>query len=167
MKKIASILFFVVFAVGAFAQETNVSSFRGIPWGAFKDSIVIKGKKVEFVKDKSSLTKNAYTIPNDDMTIGSVRLTKLDYIFDDDNRLVKIFMEGTKDQAEQMRFILDFKFGEHKNESKVDDVSYKQWLVKNVTFTLGEFEHVKFEVKIESNWQASEAYKKNTTVDDF
>lgn len=167
MKKIASVLFFIALAVGAFAQETNVTSFRGMAWGAFKDSIVVKGKKVEFVKDKSSLTKNAYTIPNDDMTIGSVKLSKLNYIFDEDSRFIKIYMEGTKDQTEQMKFILDYKFGEHKNESKVDNVSYKQWLVKNVTFTLGEFDYMKFEVKIESNWQASEAYKKNTTVDDF
>ena len=167
MKKIAAVVFFIAFAVGAFAQEPNITSFRGIAWGAYRDSIVIKGKKVEFVKDKNSLTKNAYTIPNDDMMIGSVKLTKLDYIFDDDTRLIKVFMEGTKDQAEQMKFILDFKFGEHKNESKVDDVSYKQWLVKNVTFTLGEYSQRKFELKIESNWQATEAYKKNTNVDDF
>jgi hypothetical protein len=66
-----------------------------------------------------------------------------------------------------MKFILDYKFGTFKNESKVDNVSYKQWLVKDVTFTLGVYEFMKFEVKIESNWQASVAYKKNTNVDDF
>lgn len=167
MKKIVSVLFFIAFAVGAFAQETNVTSFRNMPWGAFRDSMYVKGKKVEFVKDKSSLIKNAYTIPNDDMTIGSVKLNKLIYIFNDENRFVKVYMEGPKEQTEQMKFILDYKFGAFKNESKVDNVAYKQWLVKDVTFTLGEFDYLKFEVKIESNWQASEAYKKNTTVDDF
>ncbi len=167
MKRIFSVLFFAVFTLGAFAQETNVTSFRGMPWGASRDSIFIKGKKVDFVKDKSALTKNTYFIPHDDMMIGSVKLTKIDYIFNDDDRLVKVYMEGAKDQAEQMKFILDYKFGEHKNESKVDNVSYKQWLVKDVTFTLGEYDYLKFEVKIESNWQASEAYKKNTNVDDF
>jgi len=167
MKKIVSVLFFIVFAIGASAQETNVTSFRGMPWGANRDSIFVKGKKVEFVKDKSSLIRNAYSIPGDDMKIGNVKLTKLLYIFNEDDRLVKVYMEGTKDQAEQMKFILDYKFGEHKNESKVDNVSYKQWLVKDVTFTLGEYDYLKFEVKIESNWQASEAYKKNTNVDDF
>jgi hypothetical protein len=138
-----------------------------MPWGAHRDSIFIKGNKVSFVKDKSSLIRNAYSIPNDDMKIGNVKLTKLLYIFNEDDRLIKVYMEGTKDQAEQMKFILDYKFGEHKNESKVDNVSYKQWLVKNVTFTLGEYDFIKFEVKIESNWQASEAYQKNTNVDDF
>ena len=167
MKKIFSILFFIAFAIGAFAQETNVTSFRNIPWGAFRDFLFVKGKKIEFVKDKSSLIKNAYIIAGDDMTIGNVKLNKLVYLFSDEGRFIKVYMEGPKDQTEQMKFILDYKFGAFKNESKVDNVAYKQWLVKDVTFTLGEYDYLKFEVKIESNWQASEAYKKNISVDDF
>ncbi|MBS1624520.1 MAG: hypothetical protein JSS76_07500 [Bacteroidetes bacterium] len=167
MKKLFTVFALLFFAAGAFAQETNVTSFRNMPWGAFRDSMYVKDQKVEFVKDKSSLTKNAYIIPNDDMTIGNVKLNKIDYIFNDEGRFVKVYLEGPKEQSEQMKFILDYKFGTFKNESRVDNVSYKQWLVKDVTFTLGEYDYLKFEVKIESNWQASEAYKKNTSVDDF
>lgn len=167
MKKLFTVFALLFFAAGAFAQETNVTSFRNMPWGAFRDSMYVKDQKIEFVKDKSSLTKNAYIIPNDDMSIGNVKLNKIDYIFNDEGRFVKVYIEGPKEQAEQMRFILDYKFGTFKNESRVDNVSYKQWLVKDVTFTLGEYDYLKFEVKIESNWQASEAYKKNTSVDDF
>ena len=167
MKKIFTFLFFLSFFIGASAQETNVTSFRNMPWGAYRDSLFVKGKKIEFTKDKSSLIKNAYIINNDDMSIGNVKLTKVIYIFNDEGRFVKVYLEGPKEQSDQMRFILDYKFGTHKNESRVDNVSYKQWLVKDVTFTLGEYDYLKFEVKIESNWQASEAYKKNTTVDDF
>jgi hypothetical protein len=169
MKKISFVLLMVAISLSAIAQETNVTSFRNMPWGAYKDSMYVKGRKIEFVRDKSSYpnTKNVYTIPNDDMSIGNVKLNKICYIFNDDNRLTKVYLEGPKDQAEQMKFILEYKFGEHKNESKVDNVTYKQWLVKAVTFTLGEYDALKFEVKIESNWQASEAYKMNTSVDDF
>ena len=167
MKKLFTVLSFILFAIGVSAQETNVSSFRNMQWGAFRDSIFVKGKKVDFVRDKSSLTKNAYMIHNDDMTIGNVKLNKVNYIFNDEGRFVKVYLEGPKEQTDQMKFILDYKFGTFKNESKVDNVAYKQWLVKDVTFTLGEFDYLKFEVKIESNWQASEAYKKNTSVDDF
>lgn len=167
MKKFFTVFALLFFAAGAFAQETNVTSFRNMPWGAFRDSMYVKDKKIEFVKDKSSLTKNAYIIPNDDMSIGNVKLNKINYIFNDEGRFVKVYIEGPKEQSEQMRFILDYKFGTFKNESRVDNVSYKQWLVKDVTFTLGEYDYLKFEVKIESNWQASEAYKKNTSVDDF
>ncbi len=167
MKKLFTVFALLFFAAGAFAQETNVTSFRNMPWGAFRDSLYVKDKKIEFVKDKSSLTKNAYIIPNDDMSIGNVKLNKINYIFNDEGRFIKVYIEGPKEQSEQMRFILDYKFGTFKNESRVDNVSYKQWLVKDVTFTLGEYDYLKFEVKIESNWQASEAYKKNTSVDDF
>lgn len=169
MKKTCFALVLSLFALVSFAQETNVTSFRGMQWGAYRDSLYVKGKKLEFTRDKSSFpgVKNAYMIVGDDMTIGNVKLSRINYIFNDDNRLTKVYLEGPKEQAEQMKFILDYKFGEHKNESKVDNVIYKQWLVKAVTFTLGEYEALKFEVKIESNWQASEAYKKNTTVDDF
>ena len=167
MKKLFTVFALLFFAAGAFAQETNVTSFRNMPWGAFRDSMYVKDKKIEFVKDKSSLTKNAYIIPNDDMSIGNVKLNRINYIFNDEGRFVKVYIEGPKEQSEQMKFILDYKFGTFKNESRVDNVSYKQWLVKDVTFTLGEYDYLKFEVKIESNWQASEAYKKNTSVDDF
>lgn len=46
-------------------------------------------------------------------------------------------------------------------------INYKQWLVKDVTFTLRVYDFLKFEASIESNWQALEAYKKNISVDDF
>ncbi len=149
------------------AEQTNVTMFRNIPWGSHRDSIFVDGVKQDFVKDKSALSKNTYMIINDNMTIGNVRLNKINYIFNDDGRFTKVLFEGPKEDAEQMKFILDYKFGTFKNESKVDNISYKQWLVKDVTFTLGVYEFMKFEVKIESNWQASIAYKKNTSVDDF
>ena len=167
MKKIALLIFTVALYLSSFAQEVNVTSFRSMPWGAYKDSLFANGKKLEFLKDKSSLIKNAYIIAGDDMTVGNVKLNRLNYIFNEEGRFVKVFLEGPKEDAEQMKFILDYKFGAHKNESRVDNVSYQQWLIKDVTFTLGIYDFLKFEVKIESNWQASEAYKKNISVDDF
>jgi hypothetical protein len=170
MKKLLALSFAILQIGLTNAQQTEnqtVNMFRNIPWGTHRDSISVDGVKLEFTKDKTSLLKNSYTVVNDNMSIGNVRLTKINYIFNDENRFIKVLLEGPKEDAEQMKFILDYKFGVHKNESKVDNVSYKQWLVKDVTFTLGVFEFMRFEVKIESNWQASEAYKKNTSVDDF
>jgi hypothetical protein len=71
------------------------------------------------------------------------------------------------DQVEAMKFILTYKFGDFKNESVVDDTHIYQWLVKDVTFTLKEVTKSRFELTIESSWQASDDYKKNTSVDDF
>ena len=168
MKKILLALMMFGFAGAAFSAETQaVLDFRKIFWGSNKDSIFRDGKKLEFVKDKNSLIKNAYAINNDDMTIGAVKLDKVLYIFNDESRFYKVFLQGSIDQLEQMKFILTYKFGDFRNESFVDDTHIMQWLVKDVTFTLREVTKSRFELTIESNWQASSDYKKNTSVDDF
>lgn len=168
MKHLFSVIF-IALATTVLAQESekNITQFRNIPWGAPIDSIYVNGKKLDFLKDKNSLVKNTYYIANDDMTIGNVRLTRVNYIFNDEGRFYKVQVEGPKEDAGQMRFILEYKFGVHKNESRVDGVNIKQWVIKGVTFTLGEYDTTRFELKIESDWQATEAYKKNTSVDDF
>jgi hypothetical protein len=155
-------------AYQAFSAENDaVLDFRKIFWGSNRDSIYRDGKKLDFVKDKNALIKNAYAIPGDDMNIGAVKLDKVLYIFNDDSRFYKVFLQGSIDQVEQMKFILTYKFGDYRNESYVDDSHIMQWLVKDVTFTLREITKSRFELTIESNWQASEDYKKNTSVDDF
>lgn len=166
-KTFLPILVLLITALGAMAQDDNVSGFRGVFWGAKRDSIYRDNKKLEFRPDKNTLLKNAYVTSTDDMFIGNVRLNKIDYIFNDEGRFFKVQLEGPKEDYDQMKFILNYKFGEPKNESRFEGVHYLQWLVKDVTFTLAEYESLKFEVMIESNWQASEAYKKNTSVSDF
>ncbi len=149
------------------AENEAVIEFRKILWGSAKDSIWRDGKKLEFTKDKNSMIKNACSLMNDDMTIGSVKLDKVLYIFNDDNRFYKVYLQGPIEQAEQMKFILTYKFGDYKNESFVDDSHIMQWLVKDVTFTMKEINKSHFEVTIESNWKATVDYKRNTSVDDF
>ena len=168
MKKLLLAISLLSFAYSGFSAESEaVLSFRKIYWGTPKDSVWRDGKKLEFVKDKNALIKNAYSITGDDMTIGAVKLDKVLYIFNDENRFFKMFMQGSLDQVEQMKFILTYKYGDYRNESFVDDSHIMQWLVKDVTFTLKEISKSRFELTIESNWQASADYKKNTSVDDF
>src|ERR1051326_686180 len=76
------------------AETQAVLDFRKIFWGTSKDSIWRDGKKLDFIKDKNSLLKNAYSLANDDMTIGAVKLDKVLYIFNDDNRFYKVFLQG-------------------------------------------------------------------------
>jgi hypothetical protein len=148
------------------AQDDNIS-FRNINWGVHIDSIYRDNGKVEMIRDKSSLIRNAFYINNDPLFIGNVRLNKVNYIFNDENRFFRVFIQGPKEDAEQMRFILNYKFGDSKNRSTVDGMKIEQWFIKDVSFTLKEYDHMKFELSIESNWQASDAYRKNTSVDDF
>ena len=108
MKKL--LLAFVMlgcFYAGYSADGDAVVEFRKILWGTPKDSILMDGKHPQFVKDKSSIIKNAYSILNDDLTIGTVKLEKVLYIFNDDNRFYKVFLQGAVDQTEQMKFILN------------------------------------------------------------
>jgi hypothetical protein len=168
MKKLLLAFAMISFTFAAYSAENQaVLEFRKIFWGSSKDSIYRDGKKLEFVKDKNALIKNAYTLTNDDMTIGAVKLDRVLYIFNDDNRFYRVFVQGPVDETEQMKFILTYKFGDFRNESFVDDSHIMQWLVKDVTFTLKEVSKSRFELTIESNWRASEDYKKNTSVDDF
>ena len=46
-------------------------------------------------------------------------------------------------------------------------VSYFQWIVQDVKFTLSQYEMRDFELSIESDWKAAEKYEKNTNVEDF
>ncbi len=168
MQKLLLAAFMLCFAYSGFSAESQgVLDFRNIFWGTPKDSVWRDGVKLAFEKDRNSLIKNAYYIQNDDPMLGAVKLDKVLYIFNDEDRFYKVFLQGSLDQAEQMRFILTYKFGDFRNESYVDDSHIMQWLVKDVTFTLKEINKARFELTIESSWQASEDYKKNTSVDDF
>ncbi len=168
MKKLLLVLMVCGLAIPAFSAESEaVLDFRNIFWGSPIDSVWRDGKKIEFTKDKNSLIKNAYSVSGDDMLIGAVKLDKVLYIFNEEDRFYKVFLQGSMDQTEQMKFILTYKFGDYRNESFVDDSHIMQWLVKDVTFTLKEIAKARFELTIESSWQASEDYKKNTSVDDF
>ena len=168
MKKLFLAFSLLGMAYSGFSAESEaVLDFRNIFWGTPKDSVFRDGKKLDFIKDKNSLIKNAYQLNNDDLTIGAVKLEKVLYIFNEENRFQKVFLQGTMDQTEQMKFILTYKFGDFRNESFIDDTHIMQWFVKDVTFTLKEIAKARFELTIESSWQASEDYKKNTSVDDF
>lgn len=161
-----SLLFIAIAGFGA-AESDAVLDFRNIFWGVPKDSCYRDGKKLEFTKDRQSMQPNAYYIVNDDPMIGAVKCDRILYLFNDENRFYKVFVQGTVDQTANMKFILTYKFGDPKNHSTVDDTEIYQWLIKDVVFTLKEIAKSRFELTIESNWQASEDYKKNTSVDDF
>ncbi len=172
MKKLITLLFVVGFVfINAQNVPDRIEGFRDFKWGSHVDSIYINGNKVIFTPaNKVDLLNGGkfYTVNNDDLTIGSIGLTNIYYVFSDKtNRLYKVILEGKKQNVEEMDFIVDYKYGKHVNELVDDDKVSKQWIVADVTLSLYNFNYNKFEFELLSDWEAAEAYKKNINVSDF
>lgn len=167
MKFSALLILTFTIAFSAFSQnQERITDFREIYWGTSLDSTYRSGYQVNFQKDKTSPEDKAYTIPGDNMKIGSVELNRVNYIFNSDKKLYKILLEGPKEQSDYMTFIIEHKFGKY-DEETIDDTKLRTWSVKDVTITMYLHEFRDFQVFFESDWEAAEAYEKNTHVQDF
>lgn len=170
MQKVISfaLLFFLFLsATGQSTQE--VTDFRDIKWGNHKDSVFRDGEKVNFRKVKNGVEPNSYMIANDKMNIGTVEFEKIQYIFNEDNRFKKVFMQAERSFLADMKFILSYKFGDPDRVQKTGYVTVKTWRIGDVNFTLSDFKNDRniFTLTIESNWEESAEIKKNKRVDDF
>lgn len=150
---------------------SRIEGFRDFKWGSHVDSIMRDGQQVVFTPaTKVDLLNGGkfYTLAYDNLSLGSLELNNIYYVFSDKtNRLYKVILEGKKKDVEQMDFIVDYKYGDHVNEAIDDDKISKQWIVADVTLSLFNFNYNKFEFELASDWEAAEAYKKNTSVSDF
>ncbi len=172
MKQLMTVLFLMIMGLGFAQNDMNrIEGFRDFVWGSHVDSIFRDGEQVVFTPaTKVDLLNGGkfYTLPNDDMTLGSITLTNIYYVFSEaTNKLYKVLLEGKKADVEQMDFIVDYKYGQHVNEAIDDDKISKQWIIVDVTLSLYNFNYNKFEFELLSDWEAAEAYKKNTSVTDF
>ncbi|MGB0885530.1 MAG: hypothetical protein ACPGVH_00360 [Chitinophagales bacterium] len=170
MKYIITI--FTIFALSAnvFAQtaENKIEGFRTLKWGDEISNIMINGEVANFIETEKAKEGTFYILPSDNLMIGNVLLDEIKYVFSKkDDKFFKVSLTGKKEDVEQMKFIVNHKYGEHINETEKDDKIMRQWIVNNVTITLKDFTFNKFELLIESDWEAAEAYKKNTNVTDF
>ncbi len=150
-------------------EEAIVPGFRGILWGTHRDSIVQNGMRVTMERvEEDAPARNTYRIPGDDLTIGAVELNYLYYIFNDQNRFVKVYMEANKKYIEDMLFILKYKFGPPTETRDLGHVRLYEWRIDGVNFTLSEFrDRPTFILTIESNWEYVERIRKNINVPDF
>ncbi len=162
--------FLLLFTLPTMAQKkSKVTDFRQIKWSTHKDSVFRDGEKVNFVKVEDGVDNNAYRVPNDDMTIGTAKFEKLHYIFNENDRFKKVFMQGKQQYLADIEFILNYKFGKPDKVQKLGYVNIKSWNLENVTFTLSEFKNNRdiFTLSLESNWERSAKFKRNINVDDF
>lgn len=162
--------FLLLIALPGLAQKkTKVTDFRDIKWSTHKDSVFRDGEKVNFVKVENGVEENAYRIPNDDMTIGTVEFDRIQYIFNDNERFKKVFMKADKGYLADMQFILNYKFGKPDKVQNLGYVNIKNWKLENATFTLSEFKNNRdiFTLSLESQWERSANFKRNINVEDF
>ena len=170
MRKVLCFGLILMFTLPAFAQhQTEVTDFRDIKWSTHVDSVFRDGEKVNFVKIKNGVEDNAYKIPNDDMTIGSVECDKIQYIFNDNNRFKKVFIQASQEYMPDMQFILSYKFGKADKVQTLGYVNIKTWNLDNVIFNLSKFKNGRdiFTLSIESQWEQSANFKRNTNINDF
>lgn len=170
MRKLLCLAFLLFFTFQGFAQDkAKVTDFRNIKWSTHKDSVFRNGEKVNFVKVENGVAENAYRIPNDDMNIGTVQFEKIHYIFNDNNRFKKVFMQAGQDFLADMEFILNYKFGKPDKVQNLGYVNIKNWNLDNVTFTLSEFKNNReiFTLSLESQWERSANFEENINVEDF
>ncbi len=158
------------------AKSTNptyvLADFRGIKWGQHVDSITVDGKKLSFIKSADITDKNAYTLADDDMTIGTVNLDKIYYIFNANGRFNGVMIIGskelgTKKQFGEMKYILKYKFGEPELKEITGGVQY-YWMVDDVRITLDDQDaQGTFTLEFYSDFERSESKRINTNIDDF
>lgn len=172
MKKILSLVAFFCFTTVMFAQERSsakIEGFRSFEWGQkLEDMTTEDGDAPNFIPIEKLKDGSYYIIANENLNIGNVLLTSINYVFSrKDDKFYKVVLTGKKEDVEQMKFIIEYKYGKSQNDTQKDDKQLKQWLIQNVNMVLTDYDFKKFELTIESNWEAAEAFKKNTNVTDF
>lgn len=184
MKKTILILTLVLAAfTSALAQKTKkqtsadpytylLTDFRKIKWGTHVDSIYVDGAKVDLTKAPEMAEKNAYVIKNDNLTLGTVSLQNLYYVFNQRGRFIGVMMIGRREfegrkQLGEMKYILTYKFGNSELREIPGAIQY-YWMVDDVRITLNDEESVGlFTVEFYSDFERSESKKINMSVDDF
>lgn len=148
-------------------DEKRIKDFRKMEWGKSIDELSTNGELV-FIETAKEKDGTYYVLADENLIIGNVSLTKIEYVFSKkDDKFYKVILTGRKADVEQMKFIVDYKYGTHSNENVTDNNVVKEWLVSNVKIMLNDFAYNKFTLVIESDWEAVEAYRKNTNVSDF
>jgi len=160
-------LMLCLFGTQAFSQYV-LDDFRKIKFGSHIDSIFVNNDKVKFKKTQELSTPNTYTRPGDVLSLGSVPLSKIYYIFTEENRFDRVAMIGTSHQSfREMKYILTYKFDDPELKDLADGVQYS-WNVDGVRVYLTyNPDAEKFTVDIQSDYEMNESRRKNQNVNDF
>jgi hypothetical protein len=147
----------------------EVIGFRSFKWLQHKDSIYVNGEKITFKLDTDADRTNTYVLDIDKHTFGSVRLNRVNYIFNEDDKLTGIVLKGEKASYDDMAFILNNKFGAPEDVLELGvDLKVMNWKKGSTTIKLtnpggGDT----YSVIIENSKAKTERIIKNREVKDF
>ncbi len=171
MKNIITLLLSFTILSFAVAQEgKKIEGFRSFEWGQEIQEMKVNGEVANFIKIDKEKEKDGdyYVLADENLVIGNVLLKQIEYVFSKkDGKFFKVILEGKKEDVDQMNFIVDYKYGSNLNEDSKDDKVIKEWIINNVTITMQDYKFNKFYLTLESDWEAAEAFRKNTNVNDF
>ena len=89
-------ILFIFPSILSFSQENSFDDFRGLEWGEFQngDKIKINGVSTDLIFQKKKDGKIYYNIENDNLTIGTVELDMIYYVFNYKGQFCGLEIEG-------------------------------------------------------------------------
>lgn len=151
-------------------EKDQIIGFRDFKWLDKKDSVYLNGEKVQFRLDREADQLNTYYLDAEKLSFGAARLSGISYFFNEDDKLTKVVLTGSADYFDDMKFILNHKFGGAEDENMFGvEMSVTEWVVGDTTLKLANRSEGDggFSLIIESSRDQTERYIKNTKVTDF
>lgn len=147
----------------------KVIGFRNFKWLDKKDSIYHNGERVQFELDNKASQPNTYYLQSEKLVFGSARLQGISYVFNEDDKLNKVVLMGSKEYYDDVKFILNHKFGGAGDVNIFgNELSVNEWTVGDTSMKLTESgAGDEFSLIIESSRDKTESYIKNRNVSDF
>lgn len=161
-------LLFICVCLFAQAQEA-VEDFRGLKWGTPFD-------EVEFNDDRDATllyrggneeVGKYYVRRDEDLTIGTVLLDDIYYVFDGQDRFYKVVMNGKADANEDMEYILQKRFGRADKRYRRSPKYVRRWEVGDVNVIFSEQRSKDFVLQLESEADVKTYVDINSNITDF
>ncbi|MFY0672207.1 MAG: hypothetical protein JXQ87_02305 [Bacteroidia bacterium] len=150
-------------------EGEEVTGFRSFKWLQHKDSIYVNGEKLTFKLDEEANKPNNYVLDIDKYAFGSVRLNRINYSFNEDDKLTGIVLTGGKSSYDDMAFILSNKFGAPEDVVELGvDLKVMNWKKGSTTIKLtNPGSGDTYQVIVENSKAKTERIIKNRGVKDF
>lgn len=159
-------LIFTIFSIFSLSAQ-EVDGFRDITWQMPLDSVIQLYNADDFTLVDTVDGESYYVLANDDMTIGTAKLTSIQYVFDKDQKFSKVVLVGDLENRRAMDFILKSKFGKTLTYVNAHGVRYKEWEVGNVDIIFSTTNDEVYLVEIDYVPVENNFYEINSAVSDF